>query len=300
VRELMLLVPDADLSRHWQTRSEKTKNEAYELMQNIFLYAVDKSNLRSRGDTYIVTVDPTKKAASSVEVARITVGDNADPEPGGWRRLAAILNNENKLGLRSSRSRSATGKLAGSKVAHLTGTTKFTLNDAQKKELKDYVAAGGTLVVDAAGGAADFARSAERELRRSSAARPTRSAPSCRPPTTSTTCPTPRSSAVFYRNFARGKVGGSNAPRIRGIEQGGASASSTAARTCRPAWSASQWDGILGYSPDSATDIMRNIVLYAANIPAPATAPTTAPTTAPRRPRRRGVGQVSRAFASPS
>ena len=165
VRELMLLIPEADLGRHWQMQSEKTKIEMFELMQNIFLYAVDKSNLRKRGDSYIVELNEAAKVSPTVQIARLGVGENPDPEPGGWRRLAAVLNNEDKIGITVKDGvKLGEGKLGGNQIAHLTGTTQFTLTEPQKKELKDFVAAGGTLIVDAAGGSAAFAESAEREL----------------------------------------------------------------------------------------------------------------------------------------
>ena len=44
-------------------------------------------------------------------------------------------------------------------VAHLTGTARFTLNDGQRQELRQFVEAGGTLVIDAAAGSQDFEES---------------------------------------------------------------------------------------------------------------------------------------------
>ena len=54
VRELMILIPDADLGRAWQTESTKIREEAFQLAGNIFLYATGKENLEHKGDTYIV------------------------------------------------------------------------------------------------------------------------------------------------------------------------------------------------------------------------------------------------------
>ena len=42
------------------------------------------------------------------------------------------------------------------KFAHLTGTTSFKLDDAARNEIKQFVEAGGTLVIDAAGGSGKF------------------------------------------------------------------------------------------------------------------------------------------------
>ena len=42
VRELMILIPQADLSRAWQARSEKLRQDAYQLGTDIYLYAAGK------------------------------------------------------------------------------------------------------------------------------------------------------------------------------------------------------------------------------------------------------------------
>ena len=60
------------------------------------------------------------------------------------------------------------GKLApgGYKIAHLTGTGRLKLTEAQRAELKDFIKrGGGTLIVDAVGGNGEFAETVENELR---------------------------------------------------------------------------------------------------------------------------------------
>ena len=97
-------------------------------------------------------------------MARLQLGDNPDPEPGGWPRLDAVMRNGWGVGVAAETVKLGEDKLAGYKVAHLTGTTRFKLDAEQLQELKDFIDKGGTLVVDAAGGAAPFADSAEKEL----------------------------------------------------------------------------------------------------------------------------------------
>jgi hypothetical protein len=279
IRELMLLVPQADLGRHWQMRADKTRNEMFELMQNILFYAFDKSSLRKRGDTYIVEMNPAAKVAPTVQVARLMVGDNPDPEPGGWRRLAAILNNDDKIGITISDIKLGEGNLAGNQIAHLTGTTKFTLTDPQKKELADFVAAGGTLVVDAAGGSSDFANSAEHELATIFGTEPAKLGVIL-PPTHEIFAllnakPEDQRGAL-YRKFAISKRGALNVPRLRGIEKGGRIKVFYSAEDLSAGLVGEPVDGILGYSPEAATDIMRGIVAYASaakpSVPVPSKA----------------------------
>jgi hypothetical protein len=291
----MILIPQHDLARWWQNGSYKTKEETYEVMQNIALYASDKAILDpsfSRGTTNIVSLNPKVKGDKPVKVARVLLDAkaNTDPEPGAWRRMAILLNNDNKIKLHVDEVKLGDGKLAGSgaKVAHLTGTGAFTLTPAQQKELKDFVAKNGTLLVDAAGGSSEFADAAEQQLAAVFGGQPGSFGAVLDP-----AHPVYRQKAnpidrFDYRTFARGKMTGkSNTPRIRGVEQGGRVQVFFSREDLVTGMVGMPVDGILGYDPKTATAIVRNIVLLAsghgggvAPVGGPATAPTTAPAVA--------------------
>lgn len=279
VRELMLLVPKADPGRQWQIRADKINSEMFELMQDILFYEVGTANLRKRGDSYIVEMNPAAKVAPTVKIARVMVGDNPDPEPGGWRRLAAVLNNQDKIGVTVNEVKLGEGALTGYQIAHLTGTTQFTLNEAQKKALKDFVAAGGTLIVDAAGGSADFAESTERELAAVFGGQATHPGVVLAPthPVFAILNSNPEDKrGPLYRKFAVARHGELNVPRLRGIEQGGKVKIFYSEEDLSAGLVGEPVDGILGYSPEAATDIMRGIVRYASGVNTPINA-TTAP-----------------------
>ncbi len=165
VRELMLLVPEADLSRAWQGHGEKTRAEVYQLAADIFLYAVDKKNLAVKGETFIVKERPDIKPTRAISLARLQIGENWNPEPGGWRRLSALLHNLDKVTLTVTTSKGDPASLKGVKIAHLTGVSAIKLTDENRKALKSFVETGGTLIVDAAGGSSEFAESIEPELK---------------------------------------------------------------------------------------------------------------------------------------
>ena len=284
VRELMLLVPDADPAKAWQARQDRAREELFQLGANVFLYAVDKSNLLYKGQTYIVK-DKGGETTRTLRVARLMLGDNPDPEPGGWRRLANILKNDHKLALAVEPVTLTGGSLSGYPVAHLTGTTALKLNDATRKALADYVAAGGTLVVDAAGGSQPFAESAEQELGTifgaeavKALARPLRSD---HPVFTQAG---PRIERFGYRRFARKKVGDLSGSRINGIRAGQADRVGvfysrddlTAGLVGEPV------DGISGYDVATATAIMRNILLSVAGASTPPAPVASTPAPAPK------------------
>ncbi len=118
-----------------------------------------------RGETFIVRPDPAKTAKRTIRIARISYDGNWDPEPGGWRRMVAIFHNERATDLDVQPVTLGTGKLDESfALAHLTGTGALDLSEAARKEIRAFVATGGTILFEACGGSGEFATSAEREI----------------------------------------------------------------------------------------------------------------------------------------
>jgi hypothetical protein len=264
VRELMLLLPDADAARAWQTRSEQTKEPLFQVAADIFLYAVDKKHLQDKGDTYIVMPDPNVKATRKVKVARLMIGDNPDPEPGGWRRLAAVLHNKHHIDLATFPAKPGDGLLAATKVAHLTGTSAFTFNDAARLEIKSFIQSGGTLIVDAAGGSSEFAASVENELHQIFADQAKQLDNPL--PTSSAVYKVPGFSAdaIAYRSFARDVLlRNARQPRLRGISFGKRIQVFYSREDLSAGLVGQAVDGIYGYEPQSATDLITAMVLYA-------------------------------------
>ena len=282
VRELVLFIPEADLSRSYQARNERIKADLYQLGANIFLYAVDKKNLAVKGETYIITEDPFVKTTRSLTLGRLDVGLNWNPEPAGWNRMAALLHNSQKVAVTIKEVKCELDALRGLNIVHLTGTTAIQLNDAQRAALKQYVETGGTLLVDAAGGNAEFAESAETELTAVFG-----TAPKLLPPSSPVyNLPGLEIENVTYRAFARkafGLSGLTRPPRVKGIEVKGRLAVFMSREDLSAGIVGEPVDGIAGYDPAGATAIMRNLVLFGAfGFPKPpATQPTTRPSTQP-------------------
>ncbi|HEY8749344.1 MAG TPA: DUF4159 domain-containing protein [Tepidisphaeraceae bacterium] len=266
-RELIVLFPEDDLSRRWQDpAARKSHPEAYELGTDIFQYAVDRQ-VWNKGESYVVQSDIRLTANRSMKLARVIVGPNWDPEPGGWRRLAAILHNEDAVELSVFSTPLGQGALTAAKVAHFTGTTDFTLSDPAKLELKSFVQNGGTLIIDAAGGSTEFAKAAERELKNlfGDVA------------TNGLAAPLSRDNPVYqlsehrvtqfdYRKWARNRLGESfKDPRVCGIEINNRVAIYYSREDLSVGLVGQPVDGIYGYTPSTANNIMRNILLYTAH-----------------------------------
>jgi hypothetical protein len=274
-RELMLLVHNGDPARLWQTRAIKGHEDAWELPANIFLYACDQKDLRYKGETYLVARDNQILPTHKLALARIEYPGNWDPEPGGWRRLGAILHNRNDLDLQLDTVKLGSGKLAGYKIAHMTGTTHFKPNAAVINELRKFVAGGGTLVIDAAGGAGDFVQDAEILLKETFPNNPLQFLPAEHPVYQLSGKPI----VISYRNYARkALLGGIKTGRLMGIEVNNRLAVIFSREDLSAGLVGQSVDGVIGYSPQTATDLMTSIVLSAApkspkSVSTPATTP---------------------------
>ena len=258
VRELMVLAPETDPARAW-TQIGTAKTEFLQMAANVYLYATDKRGL-NRDQISIVKLDPAIKTERSITLARLQYAGNWNPEPGGWRRLAAILHNRHKTELKVEPITLGEGKLSGYKLAHLTGTSEFKLDSAARDELKHFIDGGGTLIIDAAGGTSAFAACVEKLL---AELYPNKLQP------------LPANHALFsaggstistirYRDFAKRVLGNLNSPRLRGIEVNGRIAVIYSAEDLSGGLVGENIDGIVGYDPATATELMNKCIFYAA------------------------------------
>ncbi len=273
-RELMLLLPAHDPGRYWQIQnfsSQVTKPMA-ELATNIYLYAVDKTSLASKfkGQSYIIDRDEKTKAERVIKVARLEYGNTWNPEPGGWRRLDNDMHNSHHIDVTTESVKLGDGKLKADAfpIAHLTGAVKFHLNAKQQAELKKYAEDGGTLVIDAAGGAVDFKDAMENELGLifGAAAKNPNVLPADHPIYSGGG---QKVSKVAYRAFARKLLGNIATPRLRGIEVNNRLAVIYSPEDLSVGMVGMSIDGIYGYDATSATKVMESIIMYAAKGAAP-------------------------------
>jgi len=283
-RELMALMPTADFSKLWQMNIFAGREEGHQLLWNLYFYAVDKKDMRYKGQTYIVHASESIKPLKQVAVARLKYTGNWNPEPGGWRRLHNVMHNVDRTELDVKSVKPGSGELltGGFKLAHLTGTHRFHLDEAAGSELVKFVEQGGTLIVDACGGSPDFGASAEDQLRLLFPAGKLSVLPPEHPVFSSGV----KCSDVNYRTFAKKIVGYLHAPRIRGIEIHNRVAVFFSPEDLSTGLVGEAVDGIYGYEPQSATDLVRGMITFVtggpvALPPPPATAPSTRPTTMP-------------------
>jgi hypothetical protein len=275
-RELMVLIAAGEFSRLWQLGTYAGHEEGHEFLWNLHFYAVDKSNMRYKGQTYIIHPSKQVTAAREVAVARLEYPGNWNPEPGGWRRLNAIMHNHHQTDLIVKPVKLGSGELGKGeyKVAHLTGTDKFRLSGEAGGEIRKFVEGGGTLIVDSCGGGTDFAAAAEEQI--------TALFPGSKMNTIAPDHPAFSGGGngveVAYRAFARRVVGNTRTPRIKGIEVDKRIAVFFSAEDLSEGLVGQAIDGIFGYEPASATELMRNMVTFASGGGTRKEPPANAPT----------------------
>jgi hypothetical protein len=261
-RELMVLFGAGDPARFWQTGTYLGREATHEVMANLFMYVSEKRDLRYKGDSWVVWPNPAAAPAKHLKVARLEYPGNWDPEPGAWKRLAAILRNANEAAVTVDAIKLGEGKLGAAeyKLAHLTAVQKFTLTEAQRAELKAYVAGGGTLLVEACGGNGEAVGSIETEL---AAIAPAGKLPQLVPPDSPVYAHLGApADQLTFRAFATRHVGATRGPRLRGVAVGNRPAAILYSPEDLSVGMVGQpIDGIIGYTPNSATSIVRSIVL---------------------------------------
>jgi len=162
----LVIHADEDLAKAWQLRTYRTQRHAFEGPINALVYVADSiKSLRSRGVSHWPEAPTGDRASKTVKLARLQYNGNYDPEPLATRRFALMMARETKTRIEAvGPIKIADLASSGAKVATLTGTGRLRLTAAEQAALQAYVAGGGTLVIDAAGGNEAFADSARATL----------------------------------------------------------------------------------------------------------------------------------------
>jgi len=249
---------NGDLPLAWQTNSHLTRADAFELAANVFLFVSDREYGRARG----TSPWPSKMAfvpLRAAKVARVKYNGNWNPEPLAWERFRMLMGQKWQTNLNVGEPMTLEQLTVEEyRVAAMTGTSALSLTDGEKRALKQYVESGGTLIMDAAGGSGAFVESAagvlEELFGQESLKRLPRSSPLYQ-------LAGFEINSVRYRRAARVRFGSMRAPRIDAVVLNGRPAvllskdDLTAGLVGYPCYTC------VGYSPESAAELMRNMVL---------------------------------------
>jgi hypothetical protein len=262
---------DVDLPKIWQLQNTASGRWAFESATNLFVYVTAKGKLPHRGTNHWPAAVSTKDMPV-VKIARLKHNGNDNPEPQALQRFARLMAARCKVNVQPVGPIPIAGLAESAPaVAILSGTNEFSLNNDETAALKAFVAGGGTLLIEAAGGVtyktdsatnmpkiAGFAASAEALIETMYESVPLRRV--------STNSPVyalkgKELRKVVYRGQARKRLGGDTTPNLRAV-----------LIDDRPAIFYTREDithGLLGtpslpvdgYDSESAFAILRNIVL---------------------------------------
>jgi len=275
---------DKDLPKSWQLQQTQTDKQTFQAAVNVAMYvsgkALAEKALAARG-TRSWPAEVKTAASRTVKVARLKYNNNEgkqgnfDPEPLAWERFSRMMARD------AATKVDVVGPIAiseladsGAKLAVISGTDAVALSDDEVKALQQFVGAGGLLVMEASGGAwggggaKAFDESAETAATQIANALPDETAPRKR--LRRLTLETPlykqdgaKIDRVRYRRFSRVDVGyKDDTPRIKALlDAAGKPLILLSSEDLTAGLVGSACFEIHGYTPASAFQLMRNIVL---------------------------------------
>jgi len=260
VRPLVIHV-DEDLPLEWQLSRYATRRWAFEAAGNVFMYVTDKGNLRPRGAQHWPNT-PAAPPAAVVKLARLKYGGHWNPEPLALERFRCMMANRTGTGVEVLDGVDIKQlRASGATIAAMTGTASFELSGQQKQQLKDFATQGGTLVIDAAGGSEKFGKSAAALLEELFGYDNVTLLPMTSPIYNVSGM---RIDKVRYRRAARKRFGRKAEPNLYAVLVGDRPAVLFSREDITTGLVGVEVYGCEGYAPESAFEIMRNIVLHAA------------------------------------
>jgi hypothetical protein len=255
---------DEDLARSWQLYNVATDARNFQAAANLFMYTTDKGMaLRHRGTTLWPDVKEDQ-AKRTIKVARVKHSARYNPEPLAYDRLKLLMKNETSTDLEVSEPVDP-AQLAGTeaKIAIMTGMGKLSMPESQKQALKQWIATGGTLIVDATGGDEAFGRSAENLIEELFGRRNLRSLASASPVYRLDGLEIPK---VAYRRVTRVKMGRNENANLRVVVLDDRPAVFFSPEDITAGLVGYPSHTIDGYAPESAWPLMRNMILVAAGV----------------------------------
>jgi hypothetical protein len=286
----LVLHTDVDLMLPLQLKQSLTNKAAFKLNTNLAQYVSTYVKYLPHRGTSSWPEDANTPTARALKVAKLMYTGNYDPEPLAWERFAIFMRNDQQFKVDVSKPMTIANLTNDYPLAILTGTAAQAFTQADKDALKKYVAQGGTLFIDAAGGSADFYASAQTmvtEIWGKRNLQPLNSGCEIYKPTANAALAIEK---FFYTAASKAAGKGKNEPGLRGVTDNGRIAVIVSRDDVTAGMIGALTKTIEGYNPETAYRIMRNLVMMVQKnagaapkpaAPGPAATTATAPTTKP-------------------
>jgi hypothetical protein len=260
VRNIWIHSP-GDIGATFQGRRTAV-TEHWDFMANLYQYARGKVQLRSKLQTVDIA-EANGAPNKTINMARVDYAGNWDPEPGAWPRQIKYMTHANtKLNVKDVKIDKLDAK--ATPIAFMTGTTGFPAdNEGHIAAIKKFIADGGTLVCESAAMSPQFKKSLDTMLGKVLGA--------------TTLSQIPLDSKLYngsipdsldvtdlnYRLAYRLKIAKKTVPQLQGALVNGRYAVIVSDEDITSGLVGVNTWGILGYAPESAQELVRNILLYA-------------------------------------
>jgi hypothetical protein len=256
---------DDDLPLAWQMRTSLRQPEKFRLAANAYLYLTGRAWFRSyRRGMSAWPAAPAFRPKRIVTMARVQHAGNCDPEPLAWERFGRLMGHRLQVQVNCAGPLPAARlAAAGVDLAMLSGTADPRLRPAEQAALKQYVAGGGTLLVEAAGGAEPFAKAVKPMLKKLFAPDALQDVPVDHPLYRIKGLEIDR---LEYTAAARLKGRGPQGPWLTGIVIDGRLAVIYSSEDITTALLGRHWRTFAGHEPESAFAVLRNVLLHAAGV----------------------------------
>ena len=164
-RLLMVHCP-ADIAGGWQLNWTDARKADFQLGMNLFVYAAGKTDYHNRLSSTYVPECPDH-SANARAVGRLRYAGGWDPEPYAWTRFARTFEWDaaTRLDVQPTDLRELGGVTPRQMpAAFLTGAVRQDFSADEAAAARQYVEAGGVLVIDSCGGQAPFDQSVRKTL----------------------------------------------------------------------------------------------------------------------------------------
>ena len=162
---LLAMICEKDITCAWHKWASVSGRINFLAGVNLFVYATGPNEISSRLRPVFTGIG-SAKASYTVNVAWLKHGGNWSTQPYALNYLSQKLTVDNRVELKISAGCPITkAALEGKDLLWMTGSDEFTLSKEELSALKEYLDGGGTLLVNAVGGAEAFDGSAQTMLR---------------------------------------------------------------------------------------------------------------------------------------
>jgi hypothetical protein len=157
---VLAVILGGDPPAAWERRAWLNKLPAFTVAANLYTFATDKTPMSEQprrlftfGKIFSTPLPPETRG--TITLARINYSSSPyqwDPEPLAWERFGRLLAQREDVKLDVKVVTPQTLAASGAKIAHLAGWDTLALTPEQSAAIVEWIKAGGTLIVEQAGG----------------------------------------------------------------------------------------------------------------------------------------------------